>query len=61
LKEHDVPIVRTVDHGITKSVYLTDPEGNALAISCEAPGVDWRDVETISVANPIDLAAAPAD
>jgi catechol 2,3-dioxygenase len=28
LKAHDVPIVRTVDHGITKSVYFKDPEGN---------------------------------
>ena len=28
LKAHGVPIVRTVDHGVTKSVYFNDPEGN---------------------------------
>ena len=61
LKAHDVPIVRTVDHGITKSVYFQDPEGNELEIYCEAPGVDWREVETIIVADPIDLEAVSAD
>ena len=61
LKEHNVPIVRTVDHGITKSVYFQDPEGNELEIYCEVPEVDWHDVETIIVADPIDLEATPAD
>ena len=61
LKAHDVPIVRTVDHGITKSVYFKDPEGNELEIYCEAPGVDWREVETIIVADPIDLEAVAGD
>lgn len=60
LKEHNVPIVRTVDHGITKSVYFKDPEGNELEIYCEVPEVHWRDVETIIVAKPIDLEAVPA-
>jgi catechol 2,3-dioxygenase len=61
LKEHEVPIVRTVDHGITKSVYFKDPDGNELEIYCEAPGVDWHDVETIIKADPIDLEAVPAE
>jgi catechol 2,3-dioxygenase len=61
LKEHNVPIVRTVDHGITKSVYFQDPEGNELEIYCEAPGVDWREVDTIIKADPIDLDAVSAD
>ena len=61
LKAHNVPIVRTVDHGITKSVYFQDPEGNELEIYCEAPGVDWHDVETIIVRDPMDLETASAD
>jgi catechol 2,3-dioxygenase len=61
LKEHEVPIVRTVDHGITQSVYFKDPEGNELEIYCEVPEVDWHDVDTIIKADPIDLEAAPAD
>jgi catechol 2,3-dioxygenase len=61
LKEHNVPIVRTVDHGITRSVYFQDPEGNELEIYCEVPEKPWQSVKTIIVADPIDLEAAPAD
>jgi catechol 2,3-dioxygenase len=61
LKEHEVSIFRTVDHGITQSVYFKDPEGNELEIYCEVPEVDWHDVDTIIKADPIDLEAAPAD
>jgi catechol 2,3-dioxygenase len=61
LKAHNVPIVRTVDHGITKSVYFQDPEGNELEIYCEAPGVDWHEQETIIVANPLDFEAVVAE
>lgn len=57
LKAHNVPIVRTADHGITKSVYFQDPEGNELEIYCEAPDVNWHDVETIIVRDPLDLEA----
>lgn len=34
-KDHDVEIVRTVDHGITRSGYFKDPDGNELEIYCE--------------------------
>jgi catechol 2,3-dioxygenase len=61
LKEHNVPIVRTVDHGITRSVYFKDPEGNELEIYCEVPEVSWREVDTIIKADPIDLEAVSAD
>jgi catechol 2,3-dioxygenase len=61
LKEHNVPIVQTVDHGITKSVYFKDPEGNELEIYCEVPEVRWQDVDTIIVRDPLDLEVAPAD
>lgn len=60
LKAHDVPILRTVDHGITKSVYFTDPEGNELEIYCEIPEKPWQEVDTIIKADPIDLESATA-
>ena len=61
LKAHDVPIVRTVDHGITKSVYFKDPEGNELEIYCEVPERPWQEQKTIIVADPIDLEAVSGD
>jgi catechol 2,3-dioxygenase len=35
LKERQVPIVSTVDHGITKSIYFRDPDGHQLEIYCD--------------------------
>jgi len=35
LKSHGVPIVRAVDHGITKSLYFCDPAGNRLELYCD--------------------------
>ena len=61
LKEHDVEIVRTVDHGITQSVYFKDPEGNELELYCEVPEKPWQEVDTIIKADPMDFEAAPAD
>ena len=37
LKERNVPIAFTVHHGITKSVYFLDPDGNQLEIYCDVP------------------------
>ena len=56
--ENGVEIVRTVDHGVTRSVYAKDPEGNEVEIYCEVPEVRWQDVDTIIVADPIDMEAA---
>jgi catechol 2,3-dioxygenase len=35
LKAHDVTITRTIDHGITKSIYLLDPDGNGIELYCD--------------------------
>jgi catechol 2,3-dioxygenase len=35
LKRHGVPIVRAVDHGVTKSIYFCDPAGNRLELYCD--------------------------
>jgi len=36
-KEKDVPIVFTVDHGVTKSIYFRDPDGHQLEVYCDNP------------------------
>ncbi len=55
LKEHDVPIVRTRDHGYTKSVYFSDPEGNEIEVYCEVPEMPWQKVDTVIRGGPLDL------
>ena len=35
LKQHNIPIARAVDHGITKSIYFCDPAGNKLELYCD--------------------------
>jgi catechol 2,3-dioxygenase len=37
LKEKEVPIDFTVDHGITKSIYFRDPDGHQLEVYCDNP------------------------
>jgi catechol 2,3-dioxygenase len=37
LKEKEVPISFTVNHGITKSVYFYDPDGYELEVYCDNP------------------------
>jgi catechol 2,3-dioxygenase len=37
LKERNVPISFTVHHGVAKSVYFLDPDGNQLEIYCDVP------------------------
>ena len=36
LKEHRVEIDRTTDHGMTKSIYLQDPDGNGIELFCNS-------------------------
>lgn len=40
LKEREVPISFTVHHGITKSVYFLDPDGNQLEVYCDVAPQD---------------------
>jgi catechol 2,3-dioxygenase len=35
LKAHDVRIITAVNHGVTKSVYFEDPDGNQLEVYCD--------------------------
>ena len=61
LKEHGVEITATTDHGMTKSLYCKDPDGNAIEIYCEVPEYDWR-TQGLGGANnrPLDLEAPVA-
>lgn len=60
LKEQGVPIVRTVNHGFTKSIYFKDPEGNELEIYCEVPEFDWRERGVGQTNSPLDIEAEAA-
>ena len=37
LKQRGVPISFTVNHGITRSVYFLDPDGNQIEVYCDNP------------------------
>ena len=47
-KEKGVPIEYTTFHGVTKSVYFYDPDGNRLEVYCNVPEEEYRK----SVPNP---------
>ncbi|MBV8357826.1 MAG: VOC family protein, partial [Deltaproteobacteria bacterium] len=62
LRENGVPVSRTIDHGATKSIYFSDPDGIELEIYCEVPDFDWRrngmvrvpmEIENESAAKPL--------
>ncbi len=43
LSEHDVPINSRVDHGMTHSVYINDPNGYGVEVLYELPAEVWQD------------------
>ena len=43
LEAAGVNIVGSADHGMTHSLYLTDPDGNEIELYVDVPGVDWED------------------
>ena len=43
LKSHGVNVVGATDHGMTHSLYITDPDGNEIELYVDVPGVDWND------------------
>lgn len=52
LQAHGVNIVGGTDHGMTHSLYITDPDGNEIELYIDVPGVDWRSDPAL-VASPI--------
>ena len=47
-KENDVKVCYTTYHGISKSIYFNDPDGNMLEVYCNVPPEEYRQ----SVPNP---------
>jgi catechol-2,3-dioxygenase len=45
------------DHGVSKSVYAHDPDGNEFEIMWAVPPEDWGDDAERAVVRPLDLAA----
>jgi catechol 2,3-dioxygenase len=43
LVERDYPISEAEDHGVTVSVYLSDPDGNGIEIYYDRPRKEWFD------------------
>ncbi|OGA51946.1 MAG: hypothetical protein A3F74_19735 [Betaproteobacteria bacterium RIFCSPLOWO2_12_FULL_62_58] len=41
-KENGVSVEYTTFHGITKSVYFFDPDGNRLEVYCNVPAEEYR-------------------
>jgi catechol 2,3-dioxygenase len=46
--------VRSSDHGVTRSIYFTDPDGNPFEIYCDNPDFDWRKQGLLKI-DPLDL------
>ena len=46
----------TADHGVTKSLYTVDPDGNEIELFCDAPREEWegRVAEAMTV-RPLDI------
>jgi catechol 2,3-dioxygenase len=55
LKDHGVTIEATIDHGMTLSLYVYDPERNPIELYCEVPEYDWR--QNFTRREPLDLEA----
>ncbi|MEV6060957.1 VOC family protein [Nocardia asteroides] len=58
LKDHGVAIEATFDHGMTRSLYIFDPDHNAIEIYCEVPEYDWRtNDDFVGYLKPMDIEA----
>lgn len=57
LQDEGVPIVGTADHGVTHSLYITDPDGNEIELYIDVQPPRWRDDPgaIFSPVRPLDL------
>ncbi|HET7686138.1 MAG TPA: VOC family protein [Candidatus Limnocylindria bacterium] len=45
-----------VDHGVTRSVYTADPDGNEIELYCDAPRAEWEGrVDQVMTVRPLHL------
>jgi len=54
LKAKGVNVTGSSDHGVTRSIYFTDPDGNPFEIYCDNPSWDWRK-DGLTKIDPLDL------
>ena len=56
-----VPLHGVADHGVSESIYLSDPDGNGIELTYDRPEAEWpRDAAcniALSMADPLDLEA----
>ena len=46
----------TADHGVTRSLYIVDPDGNEIELYCDAPRAEWEGrVHEAMTVRPLDL------
>jgi catechol-2,3-dioxygenase len=56
LRDSGATIFGTSDHGVSRSLYTADPDGNEIELYIDVPGVDWNDPAAISTpAKPLHL------
>lgn len=58
LRENDVEIVGTTDHGVTHSLYIRDPDGNEIELFIDVQPERWRDDPGAIFASPRPLRLA---
>ncbi|MBS0473547.1 MAG: VOC family protein [Proteobacteria bacterium] len=61
LESKGVKVESMLDHGMTRSLYIYDPDGNAIEIYCEVPEYDWRANSDFLHLKPLDIATLEAD
>jgi catechol 2,3-dioxygenase len=59
-KEMGVTIEGTADHGMTKSLYIRDPEGNEIEIYAEVPEFNYLEESFVGATKAFDLDSVPA-
>ena len=56
LEAHAVPIVGVMDHRVSRSIYLDDPDGNGLELYVDVDPAVWRrDPTSVAHAEPMQL------
>ena len=46
----------TADHGVTRSLYTADPDGNEIELYCDAPREEWEGrVSEVMTVRPLAL------
>ena len=64
LIDAEVPLEGAADHGVSEAIYLRDPDGNGVELSCDRPMEAWPRTAAGTLAmktEPLDLQALQRD